>query len=165
MKEIKIYNTLQCLVSSDTVAYNEAPESYADELAEALEKEDTDLAPYADSRKGETFYKKLHRTKITTAWIGGKLYGLCTCEVDDDWTDSDTEQMKSYLEGQYSDGWGEGFEQREICSYVDTDPDLIYDEESDEYYESEYDVRYDVCISFWQSNDNFKLMTESELKK
>ena len=56
----------------------------------------------------------LHRTKITVEWINGKLYGVCTASVDDDWTDSDTEQFKDYLIGQYADGWGEGFEQREI---------------------------------------------------
>lgn len=38
-----------------------------------------------------------------------------------------------------------------------------YDEEADEYYESEWDVRYDVYISFWQDK-NFRLMTEAELK-
>ena len=38
-----------------------------------------------------------------------------------------------------------------------------YDEEADEYYESEWEVRYDVYISFWQ-NRNFRIMTETELK-
>ncbi len=38
-----------------------------------------------------------------------------------------------------------------------------YDEENDEYYESDCDVDYDVYISFWQF-ENFRIMTESELK-
>lgn len=42
-------------------------------------------------------------------------------------------------------------------------PSEEYDEEADEYYESEWDVRYDVYISFWQDK-NFRLMTEAELK-
>ena len=37
-----------------------------------------------------------------------------------------------------------------------------YDEEADEYYESEWDVRCDVYISFWQSK-GFQIMTEAEL--
>ena len=38
-----------------------------------------------------------------------------------------------------------------------------YNEEADEYYESEWEVRYDVYISFWQDR-NFQIMTETELK-
>ena len=100
---------------------------------------------------------------MSADWYGGRLYGLATCEVDDDWTDEDTAQLKEYLSGQYSDGWGEGFEQREVYSYTETETSEEYDEEADEYYESEWDVRYDVYISFWQDK-NFRLMTESELK-
>jgi hypothetical protein len=72
-------------------------------------------------------------------------------------------QLKSFLIGQYADGWGEGFEQREIDSYTEVETSEEYDEEADEYYESEWDVRYDVYISFWQS-EGFKIMTEAELK-
>ena len=39
----------------------------------------------------------------------------------------------------------------------------MYDEENDEYYESDCDVAYDVYISFWQF-ENFRIMTEAELK-
>ena len=163
MNEIKIYNTLLATVASETNEYNAAAEDYADQLFEALEKDDTNLAPYADSHHGSTYVSKLHRTKITVEWIDGKLYAVCTALVDDDWTDDDTAQLKSFLIGQYADGWGEGFEQREIDSYTEVETSEEYDEEADEYYESEWDVRYDVYISFWQS-EGFKIMTEAELK-
>ena len=163
MKEIKIYNTLLCSVMSESNDYNEDVRMYAEELAEALRKEDTDLALYADGYHGETFYKKLHSTKITTEWHDNTLYGLCTATVEDDWTDSDTAELKEYLSSQYADGWGEGFEQREITSFTEWETSEEYDEEADEYYESEWQVRYDVYVSFWQS-ENFRIMTEAELK-
>ena len=100
MKEIKIYNTLLCSVMSESNEYNEDVNMYAEELAEALRKEDTDLAPYADDYHGETFYKKLRSTKITTEWHDNTLYGLCTATVEDNWTDSDTAELKEYLSSQ-----------------------------------------------------------------
>lgn len=162
MKVIRIYNTLECSIISDSYEYKENAENYENEITKALLNEDTDLAPYADSYHGETFYKKLHQTRITVESIGHKLYGLAECTVTDDWIDSDTKQLKEYLTGQYSDGWGEGFEQREIFHFYETETCEEYDEENDETYESEYDVRCDVYVSFWQSKD-YKIMTEDEI--
>ena len=163
MRTLKLYNTLTAFVASEDNSYTTCAEEYADELYEALKNDDTDLAEYADDYHGATYYKKLHKITMSVDWVGRKLYGLATCEVDDDWTDDDTAQLKEYLSGQYSDGWGEGFEQREIYSFKETETSEEYDEEADEYYESEWDVRYDVYISFWQF-DNFRIMTEDELK-
>lgn len=163
MKTLKIYNTLIAQIASESNEYTESAESYAEELAAALQNDDTDLAEYADDYHGATYYKKLHKVTMGIEWIGSKLYGLATCEVDDDWTDDDTAQLKAYLSGQYSDGWGEGFEQREVYSFTETETSEEYDEEAEEYYESGWEVRYDVYISFWQDK-NFKIMTEAELK-
>ena len=163
MKTLRIYNTLIAQIASESDCYNAPAEDYAAELFEALEKDDTDLAEYADDYHGATYYKKLRKVTMSAEWYGGRLYGLATCEVDDDWTDDDTAQLKEYLSGQYSDGWGEGFEQREIASFTETETCEEYDEEADEYYESEWEVRHDVYISFWQG-DNYRIMTEAELK-
>ena len=161
MKTLKIYNTLIATVAGDTSEYNAPAEDYANELYEALKKDGTDLAEYIYEDDG-SIYGKVHKITISADWVNGKLYGLATCEVSDDWTDADTALLKEYLEGQYSDGWGEGFEQREIDSFTEIETSEEYDEEGDEYYESEWDVRYDVYISFWQF-DNFRILTEAEL--
>lgn len=54
-------------------------------------------------------------------------------------TDLEIEILKDYFNGQYSDGWGEGFFQREI--------------------ETSYGVLY---LDFW--SDDFYIETEDELK-
>jgi hypothetical protein len=162
MKTLKIYNTLIAQIACDSSCFNAPAEEYADALFEALEKDDTDLAEYADDYHGATYYKKLRKVTMSAEWIGRKLYGVAICEVNDDWTDDDTAQLKEYLSGQYSDGWGEGFEQNEIESYTEVETCEEYDEEADEYYESEWEVCWNVYISFWQDR-NFRIMTEAEL--
>lgn len=141
MKEIKIYNTLNCHIVSEQGKFNGIPENYAEELIKVLANEDTDLAPDADEE--EVYYSKLHSTKITAQWINNRLYGLCICMVDDNWTDNDTQQIKGFITGQYSDGWGESFEQHEICTF------------------EKENIEHKVYISFWQSK-GFKLITEEE---
>ena len=105
MKTLKIYNPLIAQIASESNCFTAPAEEYAAELFEALENDDTDLADYADDYHGATYYKKLHKVTMSAEWYGKRLYGLATCEVDDDWTDEDTAQLKEYLSGQYSDGW------------------------------------------------------------
>ena len=53
--------------------------------------------------------------------------------------DNDLQVIKDYMEGQFSDGWGESFEQTPIKEYID---DYEYEEE-DEY--GDIDVYMDAC--------------------
>lgn len=101
---------------------------------------------------------------MTVEEHNNELYGVAICNVDDDWNDEDTEQLKEYLTGQYSDGWGEGLEQREIATWKDEEQQEEYDEEEDEYYTDFYEINVYAYVHFWQSK-NFRIMTESELKK
>jgi hypothetical protein len=56
--------------------------------------------------------------KVHSLWVGveeinGRLYGVATCEVKDKLTPDELAELKEFCAGQYADGWGEGFEQRE----------------------------------------------------
>ena len=95
MKTLKIYNTLIAQIASETCKYTAPAEEYAEEIAAAIAKDDTDLAEYADDHHGSTYYKKLRKITMGIEWVGRKLYGLAACEVEDDWTDEDTEQRRS----------------------------------------------------------------------
>lgn len=46
--------------------------------------------------------------------VNGELVGCATVKLREPLTDEETAALCSHLEGQYSDGWGESFEQREI---------------------------------------------------
>ena len=59
------------------------------------------------------------RSKVVTAVPsvevhGNKLCGCLTVELNEPLLDDEQTILCNYISGQYSDGWGEGFEQREI---------------------------------------------------
>ena len=88
---------------------------------------------------------------------------LCTTIIaKEELTDEDKDVILNYMEGQFSDGWGEGFEQHPIYTYTETE-EVIKDEDEEEnengYYGyepdtyTEYeDVEYEVLISWWGLN-------------
>lgn len=67
-----------------------------------------------------------------------ELVGVLTCRLTEPLTDSEMAEFQEYWGGQCSDGWGEGFEQREI----NTDAfGMIY-------------------VSFWNSSDSWQIEAE-----
>ena len=45
----------------------------------------------------------------------GKLWGIAECQISGELSVAELTTLKKYIEGQASDGWGEGFEQYEIA--------------------------------------------------
>lgn len=72
---------------------------------------------------------------------GNKLCGCLTVELKEPLRDDEQTVLCNYISGQYSDGWGEGFEQR--------------------------DIRVDdgtLAVHFWQE-DGFKMTPEREMQQ
>lgn len=72
--------------------------------------------------------------------INGELMGVFECRIVGELTDSELEDLRSYLTGQASDGWGEGLDQHEI--------------KTNDYGE--------IYVSFWNDSNDWLLQTEEE---
>lgn len=70
----------------------------------------------------------------------GSLWGVTEVQLSQPLTPVKLEQLIDWLEGQFSDGWGEGFEQIAIPI-----------------------AEGELCISFWDSSDQFFIKPEDEL--
>lgn len=74
--------------------------------------------------------------------LGGELMGVFECQVTETLTDTGLEELREYLTGQASDGWGEGLEQHEI--------------KTGEFGE--------IYVSFWNSGSDWLLQTKEEFE-
>ena len=68
----------------------------------------------------------------------GELGGVLTCKLAEPLTDSEMKEFCRWWEGQCSDGWSEGFEQREIKT----------------------DAFGTIYVSFWNSSDSWHIEAE-----
>lgn len=64
-------------------------------------------------RGSESLNNKVNSVRITVEEINDRLYAVATCEVKGKLTPDELTELKEFCVGQYADGWGEGFEQRE----------------------------------------------------
>ena len=129
---------------------------YSNELSEAVQEEmnefgPTGLAEYVDEPL---------KSKIESIMVTVKNYAAETIvKVNKELNDKEMTELKYYIEGQFSDGWGEGFEQQPIDSYEETEID------EDQYYQDqdagmdvdrsdyEYQTTIEVRAHFWNNKD------------
>ena len=114
---------------------------YISEIEEALEREhspDFEIGNYITDHP--TADAKIKMARWSVEEIGGVLYGRIDCRSAEAFTPEEIEAIKDGISGQNSDGFGEGFEQREIH----TDDGDLY-------------------VSFWQSGNDYFVHTQSEM--
>ncbi len=116
---------------------------YFDEIAKTVEDcisydfPEKGIVEYADSELVQKYIKSAIVTIRPAS--NHMLESVCTCVVEGiDKNHKDFEQMlndlKDEVEGQYSDGWGEGFEQKPIRI-------------------NNFGVKEEIYVSFWNSNN------------
>ena len=96
------------------------------------------LMTYFDG--SESVDEKVVSVNIDVEEVGGELFGVAVCKVKGSLSPGELEELKEFCTGQYSDGWGEGYEQRPRR----TDYGSLY-------------------VSFWDCN-GFFLRTRDELE-
>ena len=125
--EPAVYDDPEQLTGSALVPYQDAIEAT---LADDMDHTENGVAlfKYSDGRVCE----KVKSIDVTVCRRDGELMGCTTVRLDQPLTETEMHDLQSYISGQMSDGWGEGFEQQEIR----VDGGTIY-------------------VHFWQADDFF----------
>ena len=110
-----------------------------DALKEYTANDENDMATYYN--KDDGLSEKLTSAVWSVELHGDKLFGRIDCSLKEALTAEETEALRDWLTGQCSDGLGEGFEQQPI----DT-------------------MDGELFVSFWNSGDDYAMMTEDELE-
>ena len=116
---------------------------YADAVDEAVKKDiadfNGDLMQYY--HEDDSVRSKVVSAVSSVEICGNKLCGCMNVELREPLNEGEQAALCDYISGQYSDGWGEGFEQR--------------------------DIRVDdgtLAVHFWQE-DGFKMTPEREMQQ
>lgn len=91
---------------------------YEDSIIRAVEQRNIsfggNLMLYFDEEQNSGVKKKAESTVPSVEIRNRELIGCTTVKLKESLTDKEMADLKEYLKGQFSDGWGEGFEQQEI---------------------------------------------------
>lgn len=116
---------------------------YLDVILKAIEENNL---PEEDQRGLMRYYDdhdsvnaKVSKYVFSVELVEGELMGVAVLTLNDELTPKEIGKIKDNITGQASDGWGEGFEQREISTDMG-----------------------DIYVSFWDS-DNWFIKTAEEM--
>ena len=129
---------------SSTLLEGRELRGYQDQITAALVKnrmpEEAERGIMHWYHKPDSINTKVHSAVFMVDSRGGELWGIAECRVAGELSDTEMDTLKEFITGQASDGWCEGFEQREIS--VDDGGELY--------------------VHFWNS-DEWSIQTEQEL--
>lgn len=90
---------------------------YEDSIRDAIQqanRQTGDLAQYIHGDKAAMLDGKVLSIVPSVEVVNDELMGCATVKLCEPLDEQETAALTAYLTGQYSDGWGESFEQREI---------------------------------------------------
>ena len=140
-----LYSSLAGMMYQDTLYRSELAD-YEEQIQKAIlkerhvEEEPRGLMHYFDGNRQVA-------AKVISAFprvqnIRGELFGVLECSICQPLTQNEIYELKNFWDGQMSDGWGEGFEQRPI-----------------------YTQEGELYVSFWTQERHWGVMTEEELDR
>lgn len=89
-------------------------ESIQSAITASLKGSGGDLMPYFSGQRNPGVKAKVLSAIPSVELRDGELMGCTTVRLKESLNDVEMKALQEYLRGQFSDGWGEGFEQREI---------------------------------------------------
>ena len=91
---------------------------YVDSIQEAVKQRSSDdggnLMLYFDEERSPGVKEKVLSAIPSVEIRGDELMGCTTVKLREPLTEPEMQDLQDYLKGQFSDGWGESFEQQEI---------------------------------------------------
>ena len=120
----KLYSPLTAELLSDGSEYWNDTDSivlrgyeltdYVEAITAQIAEEGTNIEQYMDTEDNPYLAAHVKSIRLSVEERDGELCGCATVIVDEDLTERGWNDLQDYITGQYSDGWGEGFEQRDI---------------------------------------------------
>ena len=102
------------LFGEDLAQYEESIQEWV-EKENQMGNEDRSICNLMDYFHGtESIKEKVESAIVSVKNVDGTLYGCTTLTLKEFLNTEELSELCEYITGQYSDGWGEGFEQRDI---------------------------------------------------